>query len=66
MRLLGRYKLKMLPDVFAAHIDHISLNSIEWLKSHGRLSRYNLKVGGICGKAHKLLWVAHKMHTSHH
>lgn len=48
------YKLKMLPDVFAVHIDHTSLNSTDWFKNYGRLSRYNLKVGAFMARRKKL------------
>ena len=46
MRNLG-YNMVMLPDVFAIHIDHTSLNSTDWFKTYGKYSRYSLKVGAF-------------------
>lgn len=41
------YKMKMLPDVFAIHIDHKSLNQTDWSKGFGIHERYTIKAGAF-------------------
>lgn len=44
------YKIKMLPDVFAIHIDHKNLNQTDWSTGFKIHERYTIKAGAFVAR----------------